>query len=159
MAAGKADKHDPSPQPEQLLGHLLNRLALLTREQTYSALQPFGLAPRSLGMLLCLADAPGVSQRTLGRRLGLDRTTIGQLAEDLESDGWIVREIDPGDRRNFQLHLTEPGNERLPEVAATARAVQTEILSALADQRAQQLLDDLRLVLDSLRSRRDVEAR
>jgi DNA-binding MarR family transcriptional regulator len=50
-----------------------------------------------------------LSQRELGERLRLDKSTVSRLAAELERKGLLIRERDPDNRRLYRLRLTEAG--------------------------------------------------
>lgn len=60
----------------------------------------------------------GLSQRELGERLHLEKSTVSRLAAELERAGLLVRERDPGNRRLYRLRLTPQGREMHAAVGA-----------------------------------------
>ena len=50
-----------------------------------------------------------LSQRDLGERLRLEKSSVSRLAAELERDGLLVRERDPDDQRQYRLRLTDKG--------------------------------------------------
>jgi len=79
-------------------------------------LHPLGLTSGQLPFLLHLGSAPGVTQETLARHFRIDKGAVARAARRLEEDGFIVREVDPADRRAVRLSLTEQGDAVLPEI-------------------------------------------
>ncbi|CAL1690872.1 Transcriptional regulator SlyA [Brevundimonas subvibrioides] len=118
--------------PTDWTGYLLNTVATQVREATAAALSPWSIGPRDLGALTALAAGPGLSQIALGRRIGMDRTSIVQLADRLEAAGWIERRVDPSDRRVNLLGLSTEGTQRLDDASRAARNAETACLSALS---------------------------
>jgi DNA-binding MarR family transcriptional regulator len=57
----------------------------------------------------------------LAAQAGLDHSTVSRHVRRLEDAGYLVRAIDPVDRRAFRLELTERGRQFL-EAAIRARA-------------------------------------
>jgi DNA-binding MarR family transcriptional regulator len=57
----------------------------------------------------------------LAAQAGLDHSTVSRHVKRLEDAGYLVRAIDPVDRRAFRLELTERGRQFL-EAAIRARA-------------------------------------
>jgi len=50
-----------------------------------------------------------LSQRELGERLRLEKSSVSRMAAEMERNGLLVRERDPGNRRLYRLRLTEKG--------------------------------------------------
>ena len=77
------------------LGYLLQHvLARLTEAQT-KALEPFGLNGRDLAVLSAVASEEPLSQLEVAARLGVDRTSIGDLLDSLEERGLVERRRSP----------------------------------------------------------------
>jgi DNA-binding MarR family transcriptional regulator len=78
-----------------------------------------------------LAEAPSLSQRELGERLGLEKSTVSRLAAGLERRGWLRRERDPANRRLYRLALTPEGEDAARRVGSDFRVRHAEVLAAL----------------------------
>jgi DNA-binding MarR family transcriptional regulator len=81
---------------------------------------------------------PG-SQLELAHHLGVDRTVMTYLLDDLEGAGLIERRPDPADRRARRIVVTAPGRERLTELGRRLRAAEDQVLAGLpadGDRRA-----------------------
>lgn len=151
--AGLAARHEESPDdalgpPEVLLGFLLNQLGGVLRERTARMLEPLGMSPRSLGLLLALADNPGASQIHLVRRLRIDRTTMSQLVEDLTRAKLVKRTSLAADRRNNQLALTAKGFRTVQRGAARALEVEQGLTETLEPAQLASLKAVLRELLE-----------
>src|SRR5262245_32032325 len=53
-------------------------------------------------------DVP-LSQRDLAERLHLEKSSVSRLAAEMERKGFLVRERDPDDQRQYRLRLTDAG--------------------------------------------------
>src|SRR6266851_4821389 len=71
-------------------GALLTIAARTGQELAGKRLAPMGLTVRLCGVLNLLGNGP-ISQQELGEQLGIDRTTIVELIDDLEHQGLVVR--------------------------------------------------------------------
>ena len=94
-------------------------------------LRPLGLHPRHYGMLGHLAAAEGSSQQALADALGVHRSAMVALVDDLEQRGLAERRRDPADRRAYTLHLTAEGRTRLAELHAIAEDEEEVLLAPL----------------------------
>ena len=81
-------------------------------------LADIGLCARQAGILTMVTELQPMTQKTLADALGIDRTTMVSLLDDLEDKGYVTRQRHPRDRRAFLVHPTESG------LAAKAAAVQ-----------------------------------
>jgi DNA-binding MarR family transcriptional regulator len=83
----------------------------------------------------------------IARRMGIDRTTMVALIDDLQERGLVRRRQDPDDRRKNIVELTEAGQD-ITRLATRARdrAEQT-FLSPLSADEAEQFKKTLRALL------------
>ncbi|MEJ2866053.1 MarR family winged helix-turn-helix transcriptional regulator [Actinomycetospora flava] len=128
-----------TPRVEADLGWALGRVArahLRTAQDVVSGL-PGG--PRGYQVLAGLAAGPPRSQLALARTLGVDRTVMTYLLDELEGAGLVERRPDPADRRARQVLLTEVGSGRLCGLERDLRAAEDELLAPLEPAERDQL--------------------
>jgi DNA-binding MarR family transcriptional regulator len=68
---------------------------------------------RTYYVLASLAEHGEQSQQQVCDRIGLDRSDMVRLLDDLEARGHVVRTRDPEDRRRHQLAITTGGKRAL----------------------------------------------
>jgi DNA-binding MarR family transcriptional regulator len=107
----------------------LLRNALSARSIAVSAAQ--GLPTGSLTVLALIAANPGTSQSALASRAGLNKSALVGIVDGLERRGLVERGRAAGDRRRYQVSVTEEG-------ARTMRA-----LFALVDREERPIRDAL----------------
>jgi DNA-binding MarR family transcriptional regulator len=76
-------------------------------------------------------DEPG-SQAALAGRLGIDRTVLTYLLDDLEAADLVARQPDPADRRSRRVVATEHGRVILADREARFTRAEQHLLAALA---------------------------
>ncbi|MBT3175769.1 MAG: MarR family transcriptional regulator [Desulfobacula sp.] len=69
------------------------------------------IKPAYLGVLLSLWDEDGLKANELGKRSGLEPSTMTGLLDRMEKDQLVKREPDPHDRRANRICLTKAGVE------------------------------------------------
>jgi DNA-binding MarR family transcriptional regulator len=95
--------------------------------------------PRGYQILTAASRGEPGSQLELAHHLGVDRTVMTYLLDDLEGSGLIERRPDPADRRARRIVATAPGRERLADLDRRLRAAEDHVLAGLAtddDRRA-----------------------
>jgi len=100
-------------------------------------------------MLSHLAASEGRSQQALSVALGIHRSAVVALVDDLEQRGLAERRRDPVDRRAYTLYLTPAGRELLNELERVADESDVELLSALDASERSQLISLLQRVAES----------
>ncbi len=100
-------------------------------------------------MLSHLAVNEGQSQQALSRALGIHRSAVVALVDDLEHRRLAERRRDPVDRRAYTLYLTPQGRELLAELQRVAEEDEAELLTALNASERSQLVSLLQRVAES----------
>ncbi|HEY0813509.1 MAG TPA: MarR family transcriptional regulator [Pseudonocardia sp.] len=112
----------------------VTRAHLRTAQQVVGGL-PGG--PRGYQVLAAAATGEAASQLALAQQLGVDRTVMTYLLDELETEGLVERRPDPADRRARRITLTSAGRERLCALERALRAAEEQLLEPLdAEERA-----------------------
>jgi DNA-binding MarR family transcriptional regulator len=122
--------------------HAYLRLADLTG----SALAPFGISGRECAVLIAIDERVPLSQQEVARRMGVDRTTMVALIDDLESKGLVQRRQDPDDRRKNVVVLTAAGRTTLRGAAAATEQAERRFLASLPGDESATFTEALRVV-------------
>jgi DNA-binding MarR family transcriptional regulator len=143
---------DPStararPLVRARLGWLLKHANLRLTELNRAALAPHGIEGRELAVLLSLDEREPLSQREAALRLGIDRTTMVALVDELEGKGLVERRPHPADRRKNVVTFTEYGRETLQRAVAAADEAERRFLAPLPAQEAHAFRDTLRRLI------------
>jgi DNA-binding MarR family transcriptional regulator len=131
---------DASKRPTELtnrIGYLLKHAQLRFQEIQRDALAPLSLDGRLLAVLVTAAHAGPCQQLRLAGKLEVDRSTMVDLVDRLETAGFVERRPDPDDRRARLIHLTPRGRKALTAGIEASDEVEAQFLAALSatDQR------------------------
>ena len=107
--------------------------------------------PRGYQVLAGLGEGPPSTQLALARTLGVDRTVMTYLLDELEGEGLVERRPDPADRRARHVLLTETGRARLCDLERRLRDAEDQLLAPLEPAER----DALRTLLQRLAVRSD----
>ena len=88
---------------------LLFRAAQASLVLANQMLASVGLCARQAGILTMVTELGPMTQTGLGQALGVDRTTMVALLDDLEIKGYVQRHRHPGDRRAYLIQPTQAG--------------------------------------------------
>jgi len=109
------------PLPPDCPYYLVSRAALAVTSHLKKGFTTAGIntiKPAYLGVLLSLWSEDGLKANELGKRAGLEPSSMTGLLDRMERDGLVKREPDPNDRRASRIYLTQSGVHS--EVSATA---------------------------------------
>ena len=144
-----AGRVSADPGLSRRAGFLLAQLGAHAHRRFAKRLAGLDLHPRHFGMLSHLAAAEGQSQQALSLALGIHRSAVVALVDDLEHRGLAERRRDPTDRRAYTLFLTSEGRELPADLRGTADDENAELLSALEASERSQLISLLQRVAES----------
>ena len=106
--------------------YLVTRVALQVTSALKKGLITAGVQkvrPAYLGVLMSLWQADGLKGVALGRKAGLEPSTMTGLLDRMERDGLVARNVDPHDRRAQQIRLTPYGRDVKEPVQAVVEEI------------------------------------
>ena len=130
-------------------GFLLVQLGTHAHRRFAERLAEVDLHPRHFGMLSHLAASEGQSQQALSVALGIHRSAVVALVDDLERRGLAERRRHPEDRRAYTLYLTPSGRAVLADLERMAQQHEAELLRALDAAERSQLISLLQRVAET----------
>ncbi|GAB2564751.1 MarR family winged helix-turn-helix transcriptional regulator [Nocardia heshunensis] len=136
------------PVDPNTLGTLLYRAHQLARAAANRAARPSGIELQHAGVLATVADGKVRSQRELGDALGIDKSTLVRIVDDLENRELVTRRRMPHDRRAYEVVITESGQRRLHEASGYFRDAVGDLLQVLDDRQQLQLQTLLTIFVD-----------
>lgn len=108
-------------------------------------------------VLNALIAEPGLDQRTVGERVGLDRSTIAEVIGRLSRRGLLDKVRDPQDGRRSLLQLTEDGVRTHHRISLRAARMNQVFLGPLSAEEQTVFFDLLRRVSDAAEGLRNPE--
>jgi DNA-binding MarR family transcriptional regulator len=136
----------PLPALAGRLGYLLKHARERLGELTAEVLAPFGVTGRQVGVLIAIDDRVPLSQQEVARRLGVDRTTMVDLIDELEDKALVQRRQDPADRRRNVVALTPAGTATLAAASRATQEAERRFLESLPAPQAAAFRDALRAI-------------
>jgi DNA-binding MarR family transcriptional regulator len=133
----------------EFAGQLLFRLWRSTHTRTAEVLGSVGLTPALFALLNVIGAREGAIQQEIGSALGIDRSTMVSLIDQLESAGLARRRPSATDRRAREIAITPKGRRLLQRARGLISQVEDEVLAGLSAQERRELLALLRRALDS----------
>jgi DNA-binding MarR family transcriptional regulator len=129
-------------EPHRLSGTvlwLLGRAAQRGHQFVQERLAAAGIRKWHYAVLAAVAEYGEQSQADIGRRLGLDRSDMVAVLNDLQADGYVTREPDPTDRRRNVITISDAGTEALAGFDRLIAEADTLLLADLTAAERDQL--------------------
>lgn len=114
------------------LGWALGALFRSYRETAKRAFGELAGGQRGYQVLRFAVEEAAPTQLALAQQLGIDRTVMTYLLDDLEKAGLVERRPDPADRRARRIVATPEGRARLGEIDTCLREAERELLTPLS---------------------------
>ena len=154
--AARPPGEEPQAQPEpaqpgssssaRAAGRKRTDIAFLVAQLGAYAAERFGERAAALdftrpqaGLLRLISREPGLSQQAVARRLGTPPSRLVALVDGLEQRGLIERRRNPGDRRNYALHLTAAGEQAMATLSQATLEHEQAISAPLTQAERAQL--------------------
>src|SRR5262245_43678953 len=93
--------------------------------------------------LSLLAERAPLSQQELGTALGLEKSSVSRLVQQLEQQGWVQRERDARDSRLRMLRLTEAGAQLAEDLQLQMSEAHAMLFARLTPHEQAALLEGL----------------
>ena len=111
----------------------LHRATHATLHALAARLAGLDLSAPDINVLANLADGTRRSVGALATATATKPTTLTSALDRLARRGYLVRDLDPGDRRSFLISLTPSGEAAAQTVAAAVRDIERQALAAVTE--------------------------
>jgi DNA-binding MarR family transcriptional regulator len=137
-----------------LLGYIIRRTQSAVFDDFAATFRKAGetLTPGEFGLLVVVDRNAGLSQTTLARALGIDRSTLVPILDRMQSRGLLRRHRSPTDGRTHALALTPQGRKALARFSSLVASHEKRIASGLSTSEMQTLISLLDKVYSGARS-------
>ena len=133
----------------EFAGQLFFRLWRASHVRAADVLGTVGLTPALFGLLNVIGAREGAIQQELGAAMGIDRTTMVSLIDQLESAGLAKRRPSAKDRRAREVVITSKGRTLLVRARRLIAQTEDDVLAGLTSEQRRDLLTLLRRALES----------
>lgn len=123
-----------------IVGYLSYFVFAKTTKLAMAHFDKLGLNTKEGLVLELVANNPTASQADIARKAGMKPPLLVKILDDLTTQGYLLREPSPTDRRRHQLRLTAAGEALRGEVKDAHMAGNDELFDAAsfsAEERAQ----------------------
>ena len=113
--------------------YMIKQVELAVRSRLEEVTGARGLTSLQYTALTVLERHPGLTSAALARNSFVRAQTMAQMITVLEERGLLERQKDPVSRRQYLLSLTERSTELLTSLRDEVAAVETRMVSGLAE--------------------------
>jgi DNA-binding MarR family transcriptional regulator len=127
----------------------VNLVVMAALKKGFAAAGIKEVKPAYLCVLMSLWQADGLKVIELGKKAGLEPSTMTGLLDRMERDELVVRTTDPNDRRVLRINLTRSGRQVRDPVLKVVDRVLTDIFAGIKADDISQTKTLLRHVIAS----------
>ena len=108
-------------------------------------------------MLILLGRFEGIKQQELAKIVQKDKPTITKMIDNLEKSDLVERRMDPEDRRNRLIYLTEGGKSIRKKVVPIVQKTLDEATSEISGEEFDNLIKSLTKLRENIQQKIEVE--
>ncbi len=125
---------------EDLIGYNLKRAYVIVQADFRDALGKDGLSARVFSALSLTVKYPNITQSELARMMGIERSGLVAIVDELEERGYLQRAPVPGDRRVQALVPTDRGRQAYTKAIEIVRVHEERLFEGLTEEERTTLL-------------------
>ncbi|MBR5207572.1 MAG: MarR family transcriptional regulator [Erysipelotrichaceae bacterium] len=128
---------------------LVHRLSAITKNSwryTRNRLTHPGLTNAAYDICGIIHQSGSTNQDNISKALKMDKSSVAKVVNKCVNDGLINRKVNPGNRREYILTLTEEGQTLVQELIDLVEQWQNESLSVLSEEEIAQFLEMIQRV-------------
>jgi len=151
MTTGEKPAAGPKPHMLHLdgfIGYTLKRAYILVQEDFRRAVEDEGLSTRTFSALSIVVQYPNISQAEVARMLGVDRSGMVAITDDLQARGYLIRRASTQDRRVQALIPTAQGQAACARTRVKVQDHEDRLFAHFSPDEQQMLVGLLRKIRD-----------
>lgn len=129
------------PQLKEYVGYAIRRAQMRIYEDFFNALVDQDTTPARFTLMLLIRENPGIRSVDLARALGVARSGMVRLVDELDQRSLISRETCQNDRRNQALALTALGRRKLSRLEKVVESHEAQVTANLTLSERKKLLE------------------
>jgi DNA-binding MarR family transcriptional regulator len=139
-ASEDIDPDVPDGDLESLIGYNLKRAYVIVRTDFRETLGEDGLSARVFSALSLTVRYPNITQSELARMMGIERSGLVAIVDELEAREYLRRAPVPGDRRVQALVPTDAGRLAYRKAIKAVRAHEDRLFADMTAEEKDTLL-------------------
>lgn len=131
---------------EDFVGYSLKRAYMILQEDFRAALGEGSMSPRVFSALSLVVQFPNITQSELARMLGIERSGLVAMVDELEAKKFIKRAPVPGDRRVQALVPLAAGQSAYADALVKVKEHEAVLLKHITAEERRMLMTLLKKI-------------
>lgn len=111
-------------------------------------IKPLGINGCHHMYIVNICKNPGITQEKLSKLLFINKSNVTRTIDQLEQDGFVLRQPSPEDKRSYLIYPTEKAVEIYPKIQEIITAWKNNILSDFSEEEKILLLTMMEKVMN-----------
>jgi DNA-binding MarR family transcriptional regulator len=111
--------------------------------------------PAYLGVLMILWEQDGLQASELGKKVGLEPSSMTGMIDRMERDKLIIRQSDPHDRRALRIHLTREGENTQKPVMKVVDEALASVFDGISDEQIKMTQNVLKNLIENIQMKKN----
>ncbi|MBJ7355218.1 MAG: winged helix-turn-helix transcriptional regulator [Thermoleophilaceae bacterium] len=130
------------------IGFMLSKVGNAVSSRFGEILSEYELVPRQFFVLNLICQHEGESQQAIAGSIGVAKSQMVSVVDELEAKGYLERRVNPDDRRQHALFVTKSGKAMQEKAINAAREHELAVRSVLSKAEAETLLGALHKIAE-----------
>ena len=131
---------------EDSVGYLVRRAQITVFQRFFEMFATAGVRPAQYSVLTVIEHNPGLNQTELADALGIKKTNLVAMIDELERRGLARRAPTERDRRSYALFLTVKGNALMARLHRLDAVLNRRLVQSLDGNDRRQFCEGLRRI-------------
>ena len=111
------------------LTFLLNKVVKKIHVLVKSKLEQYGINRGQPPVLFILKNHNGIPQKDIAEKLHITKATLTKIIQRMEKNDLIIKKIDPDDKRNTRIYLSDKALEIQKEIEHIYHEIEQKIVA------------------------------
>jgi len=136
---------------ENSVGFIVNNTAKAFQKALDAELRKnVGVTIGQWRVISTLSRQPGLTQKEIADRVGIEGSTLVPIIDKMENDGFVKRKLDDGDRRINRIYLTNKAAELWNSMIECALRIRKLSTKEISEEQIKTTLEVLRKISKNL---------
>ncbi len=132
------------------LAELTFKLLTNCQEKEVKLAEQYGLTQSEFRCLRLFTKESVINNKELAQAMGLSASRLTRIVDGLVKKKYVLREIDPSDRRNMKVSLSKKGNEIAIKLNKAYIEIHKQILQNIDNSDHPSLISGMKKLLSAL---------
>jgi DNA-binding MarR family transcriptional regulator len=129
------------------LWHLVNREI---HDQFRHAFSGTDMLPIAHILLRTIAQKPGITVSEVARRIGIVKSHVSKIVDQLVQQGYVEKRADPTDQRLLRIYITQEAKQKMTDFFHLAQGIWAQILADVPEEEQAGVVRSLEVLLAAL---------